>query len=232
MPKYTRPPAAPYGEDTRPSAARTPAAEGHQTRPLAAPNPKREDPEGEPHTAPLGTPSGAHVFAPIDVLFEEFWSAFPHRPGDPKREARAVFREIIMNSGVEPALLIERAQAHTANVEELEVRYWMHAVTWLREECWCDQAVHPIRGQGIVAAAREMIARSGPLRSRDEPPAGEARAAPLVSETEWREMLTEFAATNRLSSTWLAMFPGRGLPPQSNATRVPVHICEEFGFAK
>jgi hypothetical protein len=166
------------------------------------------------------------IDAPIDVRFEEFWSAFPHRPGDPKSTARKKFREIVDN-GIDPALLIERARAHTANTEALPVRYWMKAAKWLDEECWCDQSA-PIRGVGAVAAAQAASA-AGPLRSPGYKPAAEA-TPPLVSDIEWRRMLTKFAETNGLPSTWQAMFPGMGLPPANRATRVPPAIRREFGF--
>jgi hypothetical protein len=207
---------APHEADTRPLAATNPAAGGQETRPPAATNPKREDPEGGQHTAPLAAASGVRV-SPIDVVFEEFWSAFPHRPGDPKRVARAVFGEIV-RGGIEPELLIDRAHAHAANIEGLEPRYWMMAHKWLREECWSEQTVHPIRGQAGFDIG-------------DQPGDERAKGAHEVSDAEWRARLTEFAATNRLSRTWLAMFPGRGLPPQNAATRVPAHLREEFGFA-
>jgi hypothetical protein len=206
----------------------TPAPE----RGTPAPPSIEEQPIEQPmeHIEPLGAPSDVRVSSPIEVMFEEFWSAFPHRPADPKRVARAVFGEIV-RSGIDPPLLVERARAHAANIEGLEPRYWTTAHKWLREECWADQTVHPIHSQGIVAAVARVVL-AGPLRrSGSDVDERVAKGMPEVSDMEWRAMLTEFATTNRLSATWLAMFPGRGLPPRNNATRVPVHLRKEFGFA-
>ena len=180
----------------------------------------------------LGAPSGVHIQAPIEVLFEEFWTKFPHRPGDLKRIARAVFNKIV-RSGIEPALLIERAQAHAANIEGLDPRYWTTAHKWLAEECWSDQTVHPIRRR--KSPAENLYAGFAAAAGFDSGgQTGEERAAnhtPEVSDAEWRAILIEFVETNRLSSSWLAMFPGRGLAPQNAATRVPMHLRKEFGFA-
>jgi hypothetical protein len=69
-------------------------------------------------------------------VFQEFWKAFPKRDGDnPKGKAEARFVELV-ESGVNPTILIEAARQYAANKRDMEPRYIPMAFTWLDEQRW------------------------------------------------------------------------------------------------
>jgi hypothetical protein len=87
--------------------------------------------------------------ASVPDLFDEFWGAYPERGGDnPEAPAEASFRALV-KSGVDPHQLIAAASAF-ASAERARgnvgTRYIPHAVKWLDEQRWRNQAkVEPPR---------------------------------------------------------------------------------------
>ena len=72
----------------------------------------------------------------MNEMFDKFWSEYPRRAK--KADARKAFAKAI--SLVEFATMIQGAQRYAQEVSGRAMRYIMLPGTWLRGECWDDEA--------------------------------------------------------------------------------------------
>lgn len=72
-----------------------------------------------------------------DLLFDEFWLAYPSRTGQSKKDARTRFNAIL-KKGVDSNLIIQGANAYAKYCKSMntENQYIKHAKSWLNAESW------------------------------------------------------------------------------------------------
>lgn len=76
--------------------------------------------------------------------FEEFWSAYPRRPGNPKELASRKF-ETLRAAGVDPAAIIAGAKGYAGYCVGKEPQFIAQASTWLNNGRWKDDYSCPPR---------------------------------------------------------------------------------------
>jgi hypothetical protein len=155
------------------------------------------DEEGDPVDQP----------EPIDA-FERFWSAYSHRPDDPKTRARREWSEL-MRQGIDPEITIAAAERQATTIQE--PRYARHAWRWLHDREFEDQeSANPFAWSriagvfsrlrfgsdryGSVVEAAQAALDAGPLKpvnyytsSADLPEGWSERIRQLGEDGIWRQ---------------------------------------------
>ncbi len=86
-------------------------------------------------------------------LFESFWHAYPRRKGGEKKAAARTKFNALVQSGIDPAVLIAgaaRFAGEQAEIGRVNTPYVSTAIAWLNQRVWEDY------GGVIVAAAPEI----------------------------------------------------------------------------
>jgi quinol monooxygenase YgiN len=141
-------------------------------------------PDSEPVSEPQAEPPkqkpvrGSKAKVDIESAFAEFWAAYPRK--EAKGAARKAFAAII-ESGIDPAELIDGARRYAMLRSGEDPKYTKHAATWLRAECWTDEA-HGVRPPIIDQHGNVVVAPAQPRPSR--PQSFEEAAAELLAETD------------------------------------------------
>lgn len=86
---------------------------------------------------PPHTPRRKGAEREFSAEFDEFWSAYPRRPNNPKDPARKRF-DAIRSQGVGFSEIIAGTRAYAASVSGNDPRYTAQAVTWLNQRRWQD----------------------------------------------------------------------------------------------
>lgn len=81
--------------------------------------------------------SGSDSQNTADEKFEEFWSTYPRRKGNPKKPAGQKFAAAVKR-GVDPDQIIAGAEAYARSVSGKDPQFTAMATTWLNQERWSD----------------------------------------------------------------------------------------------
>jgi hypothetical protein len=115
----------------------------------------------------------------------------------------------LLRRGEDPETIIAAAEAYCASVAAIDDRRFVaQAVTWLRQERFAELL------PGVVNLTDA------------EPSPAKAAVSQLANE-RWREILIKYRDGGAMPRDWPRE---HGLPPQSNATRVPQHLRKKFGW--
>jgi hypothetical protein len=71
-----------------------------------------------------------------DAEFEEFWQAYPKRPGNPKAPAAAKYRYVREKIKIPRETLLSAVKAYAASRDGEESKFTAQAVTWLNQRRW------------------------------------------------------------------------------------------------
>ncbi|WP_336488757.1 DUF1376 domain-containing protein [Methylobacterium nigriterrae] len=135
--------------------------------------------------------------------FEEFWSAYPERGGDNPRKPAAEAYAAAVRRGVTHAAIMAGIEAYRAELTEAQkigTEFVAHAATWLREE-------------------RFNRCGAKPQKTGNDPYLAK------LADDDWREHMRRWKATG---GQWT--LAQKSEPPDSQQTKVPLHILLEFGI--
>jgi hypothetical protein len=81
--------------------------------------------------------------AELDAEFEEFWAAYPKRPGNPKHPAKLKYQNARRRLLVSRLTILEAAKAYATSRKGEDPKFTQQAVTWLNQRRWEEYADAP-----------------------------------------------------------------------------------------
>lgn len=115
----------------------------------------QSQPQSQVSSNELTNPRAKRAERGVSPEFEDFWTAYPRRPGNPKDPASREF-ETLRAAGVDPATIIAGATAYAAFCVGKEPQFIAQATTWLNQGRWKDD---------YSAAAKPLVSRPEPDRT-------------------------------------------------------------------
>lgn len=114
----------------------------------------------------------------MEEAFEQFWRAYPTRPGNPKAPAKKVWDGLAKKKELPPIDQLLKAvaayYAHCVKIGSLKTEYVAHARTWLNQKRWeawmpevreaITQPNPAVLPSGYEDAARALIEKIGANR--------------------------------------------------------------------
>jgi hypothetical protein len=95
--------------------------------------------EGVTQTAPIRTVIKNRQIEPPNILydaaFEEFWAAYPKRPGNPKKSAKLKYVNA-RKRNISHQTIMAGVNAYAKSRKGEDPKYTKLAETWLNKECW------------------------------------------------------------------------------------------------
>jgi len=86
--------------------------------------------------------SNGKITPEIQEKFDDFWSIYPHRKGDPKKPALLKFAAALKR-GIDSGTIAKGVEAFSASVAGEDPQFIPQAVTWLNQERWADDYETP-----------------------------------------------------------------------------------------
>ena len=162
----------------------------------------QSQPQSQVSSNELTNPRAKRAERGVSPEFEDFWTAYPRRPGNPKDPASRQF-ETLRAAGVDPATIIAGATAYAAFCVGKEPQFIDQATTWLNQGRWEDEP-----------------AKAVPYR-----PDSISKPAPIDVNDLWRRRVKAYLHGSGFWNTtdWEAQ-PGR------SGCTVPLAVLQEFNI--